>query len=76
MIKILLFARLQEVIGKDQVEVEKAGSTVSHLKEWLQEEYAVALENTMTAINEQYAYDDEVVQEGDTIAFIPPVSGG
>ena len=30
----------------------------------------------MTAVNEEFAQDDEVIQAGDEIAFIPPVSGG
>jgi sulfur-carrier protein len=30
----------------------------------------------MTAINEEFSANDEMIKEGDTIAFIPPVSGG
>ena len=30
----------------------------------------------MTAVNEEFVQDDEVIQDGDEIAFIPPVSGG
>jgi molybdopterin synthase sulfur carrier subunit len=30
----------------------------------------------MAAINEEFAPNEEVIQEGDVIAFIPPVSGG
>ncbi|WP_332634168.1 molybdopterin converting factor subunit 1 [Halalkalibacter flavus] len=77
MIKILLFAELQEEAGTDQVEVDKAGVTVNEVKSWLQKQYNLtALENTMIAINESYADENEVVKDGDVIAFIPPVSGG
>ncbi|TWI59147.1 molybdopterin converting factor subunit 1 [Halalkalibacter nanhaiisediminis] len=77
MIKILLFAELQEQAGVDQLEAEKAGITVSELKSWLQDAYKLtALSNAMPAINENYADDQDVLKDGDVIAFIPPVSGG
>ncbi|MEC3850151.1 MoaD/ThiS family protein, partial [Bacillus velezensis] len=34
------------------------------------------IDNAMIAINETYVKDNSTVTEGDTIAFIPPVSGG
>lgn len=77
MIKILFFAELQEQAGVDMIEVEKAGLTVADLKDWLIEQYQLtALTNTMIAINESYANESDLLQSGDTIAFIPPVSGG
>ncbi|MDT8862381.1 molybdopterin converting factor subunit 1 [Alkalihalobacillus sp. MEB130] len=77
MIKILLFAELQEEAGTEQIEIEKAGVTVQELKAWLEKEYHLsALATTMTALNESYADDSEVVKDGDVVAFIPPVSGG
>ncbi|MFC0562270.1 molybdopterin converting factor subunit 1 [Halalkalibacter alkalisediminis] len=77
MIKILLFAELQEQAGVDEIKVEKAGLTVSELKNWLLEEYKLtALAQTMIAINESYASETDLLKDGDTIAFIPPVSGG
>jgi molybdopterin synthase sulfur carrier subunit len=30
----------------------------------------------MTAINEEFALEDDVITKEDVIAFIPPVSGG
>jgi len=30
----------------------------------------------MIAVNEEYASSDQVLKEGDTVAIIPPVSGG
>lgn len=30
----------------------------------------------MVAINEEYANEDDIIQTGDVIAMIPPVSGG
>lgn len=34
------------------------------------------LEETMFAVNEEYADNDTVIQEGDEVVLIPPVSGG
>ncbi|MFC0470539.1 molybdopterin converting factor subunit 1 [Halalkalibacter kiskunsagensis] len=77
MINILLFAELQEEAGVDQIKVDKAGVTVFELKEWLLQQYNLtSLSNTMIAINESYATEEDRVKDGDTIAFIPPVSGG
>jgi molybdopterin synthase sulfur carrier subunit len=77
MIKILLFAELQEEAGVDNVEVEQAGLTVAEIKEWLLQEYKLSsLANIMVAINESYATEEDEVKDGDTVAFIPPVSGG
>lgn len=76
MIKILLFAELQEKVGTDQLELEKEQITVTELKKELKNQYQLAeLSQVMTAINEEYAKDDDVIESGDTVAFIPPVSG-
>jgi molybdopterin synthase sulfur carrier subunit len=34
------------------------------------------MDTVMTAVNEEFAPDDTVIEDGDEIAFIPPVSGG
>ncbi|MDX5871524.1 molybdenum cofactor biosynthesis protein MoaE [Bacillus cereus group sp. BfR-BA-01344] len=37
----------------------------------------VAISNEiMVAINEEYANEDDIIQTGDVVAMIPPVSGG
>ena len=77
MIKILLFAQLQEDIGQNTLFLEANDWTVKQVKEYLQQQYPqTTLQAVMTAINEDYAFDDDVVKDGDTIAFLPPVSGG
>jgi len=77
MIKILLFAHLQEAVGTGELELELEQSTVKELKIILQEKYGLPeLDQIMTAVNEEYAWDDSVIKSGDTIAFIPPISGG
>lgn len=77
MIKILLFAYLQEKAGKGQLVIELDQITVSQLKQYLYSMYKLPkLDQVLTAINEEYAEDADVVRSGDTVALIPPVSGG
>jgi len=77
MIKILLFAQLQEAIGQSTLVLEANDWTVKQVKEHLQQQYPqVMLQAVMTAVNEEYAFDADIMKEGDTIAFLPPVSGG
>lgn len=77
MINILLFAHLQEAIGQSQLEVDLSDYTVGQLKEWMEDQYPqLSLQNMMTAVNEEFATDDMIVKDGDTLAFIPPISGG
>lgn len=77
MINILLFAHLQEQVGESQLKVELSDVTVAQLKEWLEKQYPqLLLQQIMTAVNEEFATDTTIVKSGDTIAFIPPISGG
>ncbi|GAE93983.1 molybdenum cofactor biosynthesis protein MoaD [Gracilibacillus boraciitolerans JCM 21714] len=77
MIEILLFAQLQEQAGTDKIYLDDTAMTVKQLKEKLYQEYSFQqIEESMIAINEAYALDDDPIYQGDTIAIIPPVSGG
>lgn len=75
--KVLFFAHLRDAVGEESIMVEAAGKTVSELKEEMGTTFDLPkMDNVMTAINEEFAANDEVIQEGDVVAFIPPVSGG
>lgn len=77
MISILFFAQLQESMGQAQMEVPLEGKTVAEVKVWLEKEYPLlSLAQVMTAVNEEFARDQTIVNEGDQVAFIPPISGG
>lgn len=77
MVKILFFAGLKEQADKDQLEVEASGMTVSKMCEkYLADLNMSGLSQAMIAVNEEYADAETILQEGDTVAFIPPVSGG
>jgi molybdopterin synthase sulfur carrier subunit len=75
--KVLFFAHLRDSVGAEEVQMDVAGKTVAELKLVVTEAYKLAkMDTVMTAINEEFAQDEEIIQTGDTIAFIPPVSGG
>jgi len=77
MIKILLFAGLKDRVGKSFITLENGPVTVSELKKELEKVPGLEnLTNVMVAVNETYANGDVVVRAGDTVALIPPVSGG
>ena len=75
--KVMFFAHLRDLVGEESIKIEATGKTVAELKEIIVEKYAVSkFDTVMTAINEEFAANDEIIQAGDEIAFIPPVSGG
>lgn len=78
MITVLLFADQREKVGEEKLVLHEEELTVVKVKEHLLSEYpSLNLDNTMTAINEEYEDEDtRKVQANDVIAFIPPVSGG
>ncbi|AOH57254.1 molybdopterin converting factor subunit 1 [Peribacillus muralis] len=77
MIKVLLFAQLRDESGKEAISIEGNGWSVAELKGKMEAEYQLGgLETVMTAVNEEFADDNTILSDGDTVAFIPPVSGG
>ncbi|MDF2557366.1 MAG: molybdenum cofactor biosynthesis protein MoaD [Bacillales bacterium] len=77
MIQVHYFAHLREVSGLEVENLEAAGKTIAELKEMLSKKYHLAgFDTVMTAVNEEFADEETVLQEGDHVAFIPPVSGG
>jgi molybdopterin synthase sulfur carrier subunit len=77
MINILLFAHLKDQAGSERITLSEDKLTVKELLDLLMDKYSLTnLENVMVAINEEYSTEEDVVKSGDTVALIPPVSGG
>ncbi len=77
MIKVLYFANLKETAGTETEQFNAAGQTVAQLKQLIADKYQIkGLDAVMTAVNEEFSDDDTMLSENDTVAFIPPVSGG
>jgi molybdopterin synthase catalytic subunit len=75
-----LFASTREEIGEDYIELEMAeGATIGELLALLRERYpdAPSLRHVLLpAVNQRYVEEGTVLQEGDEVALLPPVSGG
>ena len=77
MITVLLFAQLQDSIGKKRIEMEASNISISELKEKLKSTYNLPqIDYVMISVNEEYALPDDMLSSGDVVALIPPVSGG
>jgi molybdopterin converting factor subunit 1 len=77
---ILLFANLAELVGASSVQLDLACPVkVADVKRLFIEKYPDVqpiLTSSFAAVNHTFASDDDVIQSGDEVAFIPPVSGG
>lgn len=77
MITILLFAGLAEKAGTKKISLEYNETTTGEIVQLLKEDYQLdQVHQAMIAVNEEYTKFDKRVVAGDTVAFIPPVSGG
>jgi molybdopterin synthase sulfur carrier subunit len=76
--KVLYFAEIKEILAKQSEEIALDSSlTVEQLKINLLEQYPALKNKTyQVAVNEEFVKDDDIVQQNDTVALIPPVSGG
>ncbi|MFZ0445189.1 MAG: MoaD/ThiS family protein [Bacillus sp. (in: firmicutes)] len=74
--KVLFFAHLRDTVGQESIEYNANGISVLDLKQQISEKYDLKVDNVMVSINEEFAANDDIIQDGETIAFIPPVSGG
>jgi molybdopterin synthase sulfur carrier subunit len=72
-ITVKFFASLRETVGRDECRLEAATA---------QEAWNAATAgrtvppNTIVAVNMEYADMAHVLQDGDEVAFFPPVTGG
>ena len=79
-VTIRLFARLRELAGGSELTRELPdGATASDAWNALAAEFPALIDYTRIvscAVNEEYARLTTPLQEGDEVAFLPPVSGG
>ena len=86
MLKVLFFGQLKEIIKTDSLDVEmiQKGNklqSVAELRTFLQENgdmwrQYLAYGKALVAVNQEMVNDDVVLNDGDEIAFFPPVTGG
>jgi|SRR5919109_4122323 molybdopterin converting factor subunit 1 len=80
LVRALVFARLREIVGAADIQRElPPGATVLNLWQALAAEFPELAGYTSAvscAINAEYARMTTPLNEGDEVAFLPPVSGG
>lgn len=75
-IKVRYFASLKELLGRAEDELEFVAS-ISVIEVWQQVNNDIELPaNTLAAVNMEYVSLDNMVNQGDEVAFFPPVTGG
>jgi molybdopterin converting factor small subunit len=77
-IKVKAFGICKDILGAREVAFEFDGQLVEDLRKELACKFpdVEKLNSLLIAVNEAYAEDDLVLKESDTVALIPPVSGG
>ena len=80
-INILFFATLRDLVGEKRFEFSTNSDniTVAKLRHELIKQYPQVEDNlnaATVAVNEEFAFADDTIKDGDEVAFFPPVSGG
>ena len=78
-VKVLYFSQVKDKVGKNEEEIEFEGKTLEDLVDVLVNKYPNIediFKRSIFAVNESYETIDYNLQDNDTIAIIPPVSGG
>lgn len=75
-VKVLLFGREREIVGRESVEVDvPRGASAAAVLEMLGREWP-GVKGARLAVNHAFARGDEAIGEGDELALIGMVSGG
>jgi molybdopterin converting factor subunit 1 len=79
-VTVRLFARLRDIAGAAELTRDIAhGATIQTVWRQLAGEYPELGQyerSISSAVNADYARMDQVLSDGDEVAFLPPVSGG
>jgi len=80
-VTVRLFALLREKANADSIEIDvpqgaKVSDAIAEIAKWPGLADPIAQMSVVMAVNREYADEDSVLQAGDELALIPPVSGG
>jgi molybdopterin synthase sulfur carrier subunit len=75
-IKIRYFASLGDRLGRQEDQLQAEGAiTVTEVWRLATDDEPMP-PNLLMAVNQEYAEADQAVNDGDEVAFFPPVTGG
>ena len=79
-IRVLLFGQLKDIVGRrEEFLVLNAGASVSSVVSFYGErfpEFRGLAESIACSVNQEYAAGSSLLQDGDEVGLLPPVSGG
>lgn len=78
-ITVLAFGIAKDIFGSESIQIMLGeADDMATLKTLLEQQYPQLKElaSYMIAVNDEYAHTNTVIQPGDEVAIIPPVSGG
>lgn len=80
-IKVLFFAALRERARTSEIELDVEGNSVTDALQALEQRFPdltpwLQAGRVHIAVNDEYVKSDTPLRENDTLALIPPVSGG
>ncbi|MGB3635796.1 MAG: molybdopterin converting factor subunit 1, partial [Rubrobacteraceae bacterium] len=78
-VKVRFFGAAADLAGTRETELQTGETTLEELWTLLAEkhpELSPMRKNLAFAVNEEYARGDALVEPGDEVAVLPPVSGG
>ena len=79
-VRLLYFAVLRDIAGKSEESLDLPdGTRAQEIWDRLRsrhDQLAAYEKPPMTAVNESYVPADQLLRDGDEVAFIPPVAGG
>lgn len=81
MINVLFFASIREQLGVDNLSMACAGTVEQLIAQLIERKGSIWAEvlrapNVIIAVNQEVADQSHALQDGDEVAFFPPVTGG
>lgn len=76
-IKVLIFGRITEIVGGNELEIPLSLNTTNDLKNWLLEEFpSLQKIQFLISVNRKITNENTMINPTCELALLPPFSGG